>query len=165
VLSLLHTLGTLATPDALFVGLDAPLAAAGGLAAAAAALYMVSRVPLGLEHGRRIFESAAAVTLLYLASIEVVTLAGPTLSGQTLLSVLWALAGVGALIRGLLIDDRQLRRAALVFLAVTISKVFFYDLASLESLYRVGSLIGLGLLLLCGAFAWQQVRPNGAKAH
>ena len=24
--------------------------------------------------------------------------------------------------------------------------------------------VGLGLLLLCGAFAWQQVRPNGAQA-
>ena len=37
-------------------------------------------------------------------------------------------------------------------------------MASLDSLYRVGSLIGLGLLLLCGAFAWQQVRPNGVSA-
>jgi hypothetical protein len=165
LLSLTHTLGTLATPDALFVGLDAPLAAAGGLAASAAALFMVSRVDLRIPDGRRILETAAAVTLLYLASVEVVTAAGPTLTGQTLLSVLWALAGVGALIRGLLIDDRQLRQAAFALLALTVSKVFLYDLASLESLYRVGSLVGLGLLLLCGAFAWQQVRPNGAKAR
>ena len=41
---------------------------------------------------------------------------------------------------------------------MTIGKVFLYDMASLDSLYRVGSLIGLGLLLLSGAFAWQQVR-------
>jgi len=125
---------------------------------------MVSRVDLRVPEGRRIMETAAAVTLLYLASVEVVTAAGPTLTGQTLLSVLWALAGVGALIRGLLIDDRQLRQAAFALLALTVAKVFLYDLASLESLYRVGSLVGLGLLLLCGAFAWQQVRPNGAKA-
>ena len=31
---------------------------------------------------------------------------------------------------------------------MTVGKVFLYDLASLDSLYRVGSLIGLGLLLL-----------------
>jgi uncharacterized membrane protein len=120
-------------------------------------------VPLGLPNARRVFETAAAVTVLYLASVEVVTAAGPTLTGQTLLSVLWALAGVGALIRGLLIDDRELRQGALLLLGVAVTKVFLYDLSSLESLYRVGSLIGLGLLLLCGAFAWQQVRPSGAK--
>ena len=72
--------------------------------------------------------------------------------------MLWALAGVGALIRGLLIDDRELRQGALILLGITVAKVFLYDMASLDSLYRVGSLIGLGLLLLSGAFAWQQVR-------
>ena len=50
-----------------------------------------------------------------------------------------------------------------MLLGVTVAKVFLYDMASLDSLYRVGSLIGLGLLLLCGAFAWQQVRPKGVR--
>nr|WP_028064705.1 DUF2339 domain-containing protein [Solirubrobacter soli] len=157
-LSMFHTLGTLATPDALLNGLDQPLAAAGALAAVAAALYGLGRTPLPIPDSRRWLETAAAVTLLYLASVEVVTLAGPEHTGQTLLSVLWALVGVGALVRGLLTDDRELRQAALLFLGVTIGKVFLYDMASLDSLYRVGSLIGLGLLLLTGAFAWQQVR-------
>ena len=112
-LSLAHTLATLATPDALLVGLDQPLAAAGALAAVAAALLALSRAPLRhpgrppLPRGRR------RDHVLYLASVEVVTLAGPEHTGQTLLSVLWALAGVGALIRGLLIDDRELRQGAL----------------------------------------------------
>jgi uncharacterized membrane protein len=39
-------------------------------------------------------------------------------------------------------------------------KVFGFDLASLTSLYRVGSCIALGLLLLAGAFAWQRIRPR-----
>ena len=102
----------------------------------------------------------AAVVLLYLGSVEVVSLAGAGLAGQTALSVLWAVVGVGALVAGLVADDRVLRRAGLVLLAVTVTKVFIYDLASLTSMYRVGSLIGLGLLLLCGAFAWQKVRPE-----
>jgi uncharacterized membrane protein len=157
-LSLGHTLATLATPEALLEGLDQPLAAAGALAAVAAALLGLSRTPLELPDARRYLETAAAVTVLYLASVELVTLAGPEHTGQTLLSVLWALAGVGALVRGLVTDDRELRQAALALLGVTIGKVFLYDMASLDSLYRVGSLIGLGLLLLAGAFAWQQVR-------
>jgi len=157
-LSLLHTLATLATPDALLVGLDQPLAAAGALVAVAGALLAIGRAPLPIKDVRRYLEAGAAVTVLYLASVEVVTLAGPEHTGQTLLSVLWALAGVGALVRGLLIDDRALRQGALILLGITIGKVFLYDMASLDSLYRVGSLIGLGLLLLSGAFAWQQVR-------
>jgi uncharacterized membrane protein len=60
----------------------------------------------------------------------------------------------------LIVDDRALRRGALVLIAVTATKVFLYDLAELESLYRVGSLIGFGLLLLGGAFAYQRVRPQ-----
>jgi hypothetical protein len=38
--------------------------------------------------------------------------------------------------------------------------VFAFDLASLTSLYRVGSFVALGLLLLLGAFAWQRIRPR-----
>ncbi|HWT25932.1 MAG TPA: DUF2339 domain-containing protein, partial [Solirubrobacteraceae bacterium] len=162
--ALVHALATVAQPAALLDGLADPLAAAGALVAVAAAAMAVSRVPLGDEGMREFLLGGAAVVLLYLASAEVVTLAGGGQDGQTALSVLWAVAGVGALVGGLLADDRRLRRAALVLLAVTATKVFLYDLSSLTSLYRVASLIGLGLLLLCGAFAWQKVRPDGAQA-
>jgi uncharacterized membrane protein len=51
-----------------------------------------------------------------------------------------------------------LRRGALVLLAVTVAKVFVFDLASLTS--RAASFVALGLLLLAGAFAWQRIRPR-----
>ena len=165
VTALVHALATIAQPDALLDGLADPLAAAGALLAVAGAAWAVSRVPLGDEQMRAFLLTGAALVLLYLASIEVVTLAGGGQDGQTALSVLWAVAGVGALVGGLLADDRLLRRGALVLLAVTATKVFLYDLSSLTSLYRVGSLIGLGLLLLCGAFAWQKVRPEGVQTR
>lgn len=44
--------------------------------------------------------------------------------------------------------------------AATSVAAFVIDLASLTSIYRVASFIVLGLLLLCGAFAWQRVRPR-----
>ena len=34
-----------------------------------------------------------------------------------------------------------------------------YDLASLTSVYRVGSFLALGILLLTGALAYQRMRP------
>ena len=112
--------------------------------------------------------------LLYGFSVELVTLfqpdAGRTLfaageldvreQGQALLSGLWALTGVVALVVGLVRDQAALRLGALALLGVTVGKVFLFDLASLTSLYRVASFIALGLLLLGGAFAWQRIRPR-----
>jgi uncharacterized membrane protein len=101
------------------------------------------------------------VLVLYLASVELVTPFPPgSEQAQPLLSALWALAGVGTLVAGLVRDRPALRQGALALLAVTVTKVFLYDLASLTSLYRVASFVALGLLLLAGAFAWQRIRPR-----
>jgi uncharacterized membrane protein len=156
-LALSWTLIDLAAPGALYYGLDDATAGAAGLAASAGAALLAARAFTGRV--RAALLGTAAVVALYLLSVETVTLAGAGLTAQTLLSVLWAATGVGTLVAGLLLDRRDLRRAALVLLTITVTKVFFYDLASLTSLYRVGSLIGLGLLLLCGGFAWQRYRP------
>jgi uncharacterized membrane protein len=78
---------------------------------------------------------------------------------------------VALVVAGLVRDDRVLRRAGLGLLALTAGKVFLYDLSALDSLARVGSLMGLGVLLLAGGFAWQRVRPlplpdlRDAEAH
>jgi len=56
------------------------------------------------------------------------------------------------------------RRIGLLFLAflcllgIAVVKVFLYDLKTLGSIYRVGSFIALGLLLIAGAFAYQRVQ-------
>ena len=83
--------------------------------------------------------------------------------GQLLLSALWAITGVAALVVGLRRDDRALRLGSLALLLVTVGKVFLYDLAALTSLYRVGSFIGLGLLLLVAAGIWQRMRRAHAR--
>jgi uncharacterized membrane protein len=44
--------------------------------------------------------------------------------------------------------------------AVTIVKVFAVDLAELDRLYRVASIIGLGVLLLVTAFLYQRLRGS-----
>ena len=100
------------------------------------------------------FQPGGDLTGLPLAELDV------RQQGQALLSALWALAGVVALVAGLVRDRRALRLGALALLGVTAAKVFAFDLASLTSLYRVGSCIALGLLLLAGAFAWQRIRPR-----
>jgi uncharacterized membrane protein len=113
--------------------------------------------------------AAAALTLPYLGSVAVVTpfesstafdsaLLSAHQQGQMVLSVFWALVGLGTIVVGLRRDWDVARLAGLAVLGLSVTKVFLLDLATLTSLYRVVSFIGLGLLL-AGAFIWQRLRP------
>jgi uncharacterized membrane protein len=80
------------------------------------------------------------------------------LAQQLSLSVIWALYGGAMLTIGILRRSRLLRIMALLLLSLTILKVFFLDLASLEKLYRIVSFIVLGLILLAVSFLYQRFR-------
>ena len=117
---------------------------------------------------------SGALLVLYAASVAVVSAFQPGTTGadlsifdlhvrqqgQVVLSAMWSVVGVGALIVGLRRDLRGVRIAALGVLLVAVGKVFLFDLATLTSVYRVASFVGLGLLLLTAAFAWQRMRPR-----
>jgi uncharacterized membrane protein len=178
----IQTFGGVVPADALIGGLDDPIAAVttlGALAVAAALTGRAARIALagGPEQLRWLepaLYGAAGLLALYLASALVVTPFQPDAEsaalpsvelgvrqqGQALLSVLWALAGLGTLVAGLVRDAQPLRLAGLALLAVTAGKVFVFDLAALDSLYRAASFVALGLLLLAGAVAWQRIRPR-----
>ena len=49
-----------------------------------------------------------------------------------------------------------LRWLSLGLLAITVGKVFLYDLSALQRVYRILSFIGLGVLLLAISFAYQK---------
>lgn len=155
-LALGHALAFEAPPIALVSGLASIPAA--GLALGAVALVALRAAHL-LPRARTALAATGALTLLYLASAALVT-PFPNDLGQALLSGLWATAGLAGLMVGLVLDERTLRLGALALLGTTIAKVFVYDLAALESLYRVASFIALGLLLLLAAGVWQRMRPR-----
>jgi uncharacterized membrane protein len=160
-----------ASPDALVEGVadlaGAVLALGAAGAAALAGMHLLGRArtpsatgePSLLTQAHATLGATGAITLLYLASVAVVTAAGTGDTAQLLLSGLWATSGLTALVAGLRRDDRALRLGSLTLLLVAIGKVFLYDLSALTSLYRVGSFIGLGLLLLVAAGIWQRMRP------
>ncbi len=156
-LALGHALVFEAPPGALATGLrsipDAGLALGAVALAALRGAWLTARARTALG-------AVGALALLYLASAVLVTAVGGGDLGQSLLSGLWAATGLTALVIGLAGDRRALRLGSLALLLTTIAKVFAYDLAALESLYRVGSFIALGLLLLVGAGLWQRMRPR-----
>ena len=170
-LAAVHTLAYEAPLVSLVTGLAEPAAGLPALAAVAgAALVLAERVKSSWPHERNTLWGVAALTLLYLGSVAVVTpfesstaldsaLLSAHQQGQMVLSVFWALVGLGTIVVGLRRDQGVVRLAGLAVLGLSVTKVFLLDLATLTSLYRVVSFIALGLLLLVGAFIWQRLRP------
>ncbi len=80
------------------------------------------------------------------------------------LSVVWMVYGGAMLAIGLWRRNKLLRIMALTLLSITIVKVFFFDLSSLEKLYRIISFIVLGLILLGVSFLYQRLRQQTTEA-
>ena len=173
----LYTLAFEAPPSALIGGVANLAGAAVALGALATACLRIGLDRQTTGALRSWSLPAAAAVLLYLASVAVVTVFQPTSvssagalldlsvrqEGQVLLSALWSLGGIAALILGLRRNVAAVRTGALALLLITVAKVFLYDLATLTSGYRVASFIVLGLLLLTGAYAYQRLRPPALR--
>jgi uncharacterized membrane protein len=84
------------------------------------------------------------------------------LAKQLSLSVIWGLYGAGLLLAGGVWRVRLLRLMALVLLSLTTLKVFFWDLSSLDRVYRIVSFIVLGAILLAVSYLYQRSQQRAA---
>jgi uncharacterized membrane protein len=174
LLAAAHVVVFEAPPAALRDGVDDLAAAALALAAVAGA---AARLRPALEivdpATRRVPMLAAGVTLMYLGSVAIVDSFQPggdviatgldleeRQQGQLLLSVFWSICGAATVALGLARRDLILRLAGFALLGVAVVKVAVVDLSQLDSVYRVLSLVVLGLLLLLAAYAYQRFRPR-----
>jgi len=156
----IHTVVFEAPPTSLPYGLhSAPVA----IAAAALVLLALAGIAAAYEDVWEPVAWVGAALGVYLASGLVVDLAGAhaghsTQTSQLALSGFWAALGFTAILAGLVRRRRALRLGGLGVLMLAVGKVFLVDLAQLESIWRVGSFLALGLVLLAGAFAYQRAR-------
>ncbi|HEU5330587.1 MAG TPA: DUF2339 domain-containing protein, partial [Thermomicrobiales bacterium] len=115
----------------------------------------------------------AGALIVYLLSVGVVDsfqsavrpgadLASLQKQAQVALSILWAVLGGAAFVAGVARWIGPLRAGGLALLALATTKVFLFDLASLDATYKVPSFIGLGLLLLVSSYAYQRLKPQAA---
>jgi len=74
------------------------------------------------------------------------------------LSGAWLLYSIALLTLGFWRRIQRLRIAAIILSGVTILKIFIYDLSFLETLYRIFSFIGLGLILLITSYFYHRFR-------
>jgi hypothetical protein len=116
--------------------------------------------------GRRVGAWATGGLVLYTVSLAVVgvaeALAGPRSlddafrAGHTLVSGLWAVAGLTLLWLGLRRRGENLRSAGLVLFGLALAKLFLFDLANLASLTRAGAFIAVGSLLLAAGAVYSR---------
>jgi uncharacterized membrane protein len=77
---------------------------------------------------------------------------------QLSLSGVWLLYSVALMAFGIWRSVRSLRIVAFVLFGITILKIFVYDLSFLETIYRICSFIGLGLILLAVSYVYQRYK-------
>ena len=85
-----------------------------------------------------------------------------------MISVTWAAYATVLIVIGLRRGYAPIRYFAMVVFAITTAKVFFVDLSELERIYRVISVIVLGILLLVTSYLYQRLRtgdPSPAEAE
>jgi uncharacterized membrane protein len=76
--------------------------------------------------------------------------------GHTAVSAFWGLLGLALLYSGLP-RWRSLRIAGFALFAVSLAKIFLYDLPSLSSITRALSFLAVGAVLLLGGFFYQRL--------
>ncbi|NTW22192.1 DUF2339 domain-containing protein [Candidatus Falkowbacteria bacterium] len=76
------------------------------------------------------------------------------------LSLFWILHAIIILSAGFFVGNKGLRVGGLILLLLAILKLFFYDLWSLGTLYRIISTMSLGIALLSISFIYQKYKAK-----
>ena len=74
------------------------------------------------------------------------------------LSILWGLYALLLIILGIWKNKKYLRVAAIVLFGVTLIKLFFYDIASLNTISKTIVFVSLGILLLIISFLYNKYK-------
>ncbi len=77
---------------------------------------------------------------------------------QLLLSGGWLVYSIMLMAIGIWRRARVVRIEAMVLFGVSILKIFIYDLSFLDTLYRIFSFVGLGIILLAVSYVYQRYR-------
>jgi uncharacterized membrane protein len=81
--------------------------------------------------------------------------------GHVAVSASWAIVGLLLLYVGLRYEHSRLRAAGVLLFAISLAKLFLYDLAFLSAITRAFSFLAVGVLMLLAGFFYQQlVRPR-----
>jgi uncharacterized membrane protein len=135
-----------------------------GIPALLGVLLARSFARIGENSVARLFGSGSLILAFLTLSLEVrQAFHGSVLSGGGVsnaemytYSLVWILFGTALLVTGIVTRGAVLRYGSAVVMLIAVGKVFLFDTAHLEDLYRVFSLFGLGVSLMVLAYLYQR---------
>jgi uncharacterized membrane protein len=112
-------------------------------------------------HLFKVFEIGLATTILWLISSELVIWMDMThfsSSFKLVLSILWGVYALILISIGIAKNKQNLRIGAMVLFAFTLLKLFFYDIAHLDTISKTIVFVSLGILLLIISFLYNKFK-------
>ncbi|MCY7376829.1 MAG: DUF2339 domain-containing protein [Pyrinomonadaceae bacterium] len=107
------------------------------------------------------FDFVFYVALWWLASSELINLmdiSGFNDSYKLGLSILWGIYSLLLIVLGIIKQKKHLRVGAIVLFTVTLIKLFFYDIADLDTISKTVIFVTLGVLLLIISFLYNKYK-------
>ncbi|MBT33907.1 MAG: hypothetical protein CMO01_29950 [Thalassobius sp.] len=110
---------------------------------------------------RVIFDLLFHVSLLWILSSELIGWMDIAGSGQTYkfgLSILWGVYSLLLIVLGISQKKKHIRIGAIGLLAITLLKLFFYDISHLDTIAKTIVFVSLGILLLIISFIYNKYK-------
>ncbi len=110
---------------------------------------------------RVFFDLSFYFTVLVLASVELITwmdIFNYSGSLKLGLSILWGVYALFLIVLGIVLKEMRLRIFAIVLFTITLLKLFFYDIAELDTISKTVVFVSLGILLLIISFLYTKYK-------
>ena len=107
------------------------------------------------------FDFLLYTSILWIASSELINLmdiAESTQSYKLGLSILWGVYALLLIVLGIWKKKKHLRLGAMALFAITLIKLFFYDLSQLDTISKTILFVSLGILLLIISFLYNKYK-------
>ena len=123
--------------------------------------YLYTKQDFMKRNLRMYFDLLLHSCIIWIASSELITwmeMANSTQSYKFGLSILWGVYALLVIALGIWKNQKHLRIAAIALFAATLLKLFFYDIAHLETIAKTIVFVSLGLLLLIISFLYNKYK-------
>jgi len=125
------------------------------------ALYKLSKADFMRIAFKIPFEMLLHISILWILSSELLNwmdLAGSDQTYKLGLSILWGAYSLFLIALGIYKNKKYLRIGAIALFAVTLVKLFFYDIASMNTITKTIVFVSLGILLLIISFLYNKYK-------